>query len=373
MRRACSHSQCHSVARPTDSSLSKAIEGKVKLYSTNNLKAANAQQSQSEFVSHNREDPMTAPQWPILNQSGHIFNHKGGLHIPNTVPQQQPQLPMQPPAFQVPPYNLQPQQTQDGYMKVAPMENTRPLWQQMPQFPLEQLQTGNVQQNGPYNWPILSPNIPVYNNPPINNNNEETLPKQDMVQTYEDTAVADKKKNGKNTIASKSEAASTSAEEKDSEYDDEEEVKPTEPPPKKKVHKHKKVLKTPPSGAAVAPDNSGAEKKPIKKVEDSAPQQLKIVHSKLQMEFLDHDGDSEKPSGAVLSLTLGLSISNVFFGILVLIDPSTWVPSATGTLITIAMIVLVGCRATVVRKRIRRGGKAPYSHDADFLVNGMYL
>lgn len=283
----------------------------MKLYSTNNQKDVNAPQSQSEFVSHNREDPMTAPQWPIMNQpapashtndiSGHIFNHKGGLHIPNNVPQlqQQQQLPMQPPAFQLPPYNLQPQQQQ-----LPAMENVRPIWQQMQQFPmkpLDQLQPG-VQQNGPYNWPILSPNLPVYS--PINNNNEETLPKQDMVQTFEDTPVADKKKNGKNTIASKSDATSTSAEEKDSEYDEEEEVKATEPPPKKKAHKHKKVLKTPQSDADAANDD-GAEKKPNKNTGDSAPQQLKMVHSKLQMEFLDHDGDSEKPSGAVLSLTLG--------------------------------------------------------------------
>lgn len=294
--------------------MSKAIEGSVKTYSTNNQKDVNAQQSQSEFVSHNREDPMTAPQWPIMNQpapvshsndiSGHIFNHKGGLHISNIVPQQQQQqqLPMQSNAFQLPPYNLQSQQQS----QLPAMENVRPLWQQMPQFPmksLEQLQPG-VQQNGPYNWPILSPNLPVYG--PINNiNNEETLPKQDMVQTFEDTAVADKKKNGKNTIASKSDASSTSTEEKDSEYDAEEEEKPTEPPPKKKVHKHKKVLKNPPAKAAVVADDGSVEKKANKKDEDSAPQQLKLVHKKLQLEFLDHDGESEKPSGAVLSLTLG--------------------------------------------------------------------
>lgn len=296
----------------------KAIEGRVKIYSTNNLKDDKTDpQSLSEFVSHNREDPMTAPQWPIMNQpapashsndiSGHIFNHKGGLHIPNIVPQQQlqqqqQQLPMQPPAFQLPPYNLQQQQQP----QLPAMENGRPLWQQMPQFPMKPLEqlTPGVQQNGPYNWPILSPNLPIYG--PISNN-EETLPKQDMVQTFEDTAVADKKKNGKNTMAVKSDASSTSAEEKDSEYDDEEEEKPTEPPPKKKMHKHKKVLKTPPSEAAAVPADGTVDKKTNTKDEDSAPQQLKMVHKKLQMEFLDHDGDSEKPSGAVLSLTLGKS------------------------------------------------------------------
>lgn len=313
--------QCQSFARPTETVvLSKAIEGRVKIYSTNNnQKDANAPLSQSEYVSSNREDPMTAPQWPIMNQpmpvshsndiSGHIFNHKGGLHIPNPVPpqqMQQQQLQMQPPAFQLPPYNLQPQQPQ-----LPAMENGRPLWQQMPQFPmkpLEQIQPG-VQQNGPYNWPILSPNLPVYG--PITNNNEETLPKQDMVQTFEDTAVADKKKNGKNTMtmSKTGDTSSTSAEEKDSEYDNEEEQKPTEPPPpKKKLHKHKKVLKTPPADEVVVAVGGNTEKKSNnKEADDSAPQQLKMVHKKLQMEFLDHDGDSEKPSGAVLSLTLGIS------------------------------------------------------------------
>lgn len=281
----------------------------MKLYSTNNQKEAPL--SPVGFVSHNREDPMTAPQWPVINQSpvvphsndmsGHIFNHKGGLHIPNPITQQQ-QLPIQPPAFQLP-YNLQPQQGQ-----LPAMDNTRPMWQQMPQFPMkpiEQLAPG-VQQNGPYFWPILSPNLPIYS---VNtNNNEETLPKQDVVQAFEDTAVADKKKNGKSLISNKSGAASTSTEEKDSEYDNEEEEQPTEPPPTKKVHKHKKVLKTPSSDAVAAPEQATDDKKNSEKVEDSAPQQLKMMHSKLQMEFLDHDGDSEKPSGAVLSLTLGMFV-----------------------------------------------------------------
>lgn len=282
----------------------------------------NAQKSLSEFVSHNREDPMTAPQWATMNQaavvshsndmSGHIFNHKGGLHISNTIPQQQ-QLPMQShqiPAFQLPPYNLQQQQAlvQDGYIKAPTMENARPMWQQMPQFPMkpmESTQQNVAQQNMPYNWPIISPNLPVYSDSKTNNN-EETLPKQDMIQTFEDTAVADKKKNGKNTIPNTIEAASISGEDKDSEYDDDEEIKPTEPPPKKKIHKHRKVLKTASSDAtAGANDNDNVEKKANKPKDDSAPQQLKVVHSKLQLEFFDHDGDSEKPSGAVLSLTLG--------------------------------------------------------------------
>lgn len=44
-----------------------------------------------------------------------------------------------------------------------------------------------------------------------------------------------------------------------------------------------------------------------------------------------------------------------------------------GLCITGIMAVLVGCRLRVVRRRLRRGGKSPYAHDADYLVNGMYL
>nr|CAD7590093.1 unnamed protein product [Timema genevievae] len=54
------------------------------------------------------------------------------------------------------------------------------------------------------------------------------------------------------------------------------------------------------------------------------------------------------PRGAILSLALGLCITAI-------------------------MAVLVGCRLRVVRRRLRRGGKSPYAHDADYLVNGMYL
>lgn len=43
----------------------------------------------------------------------------------------------------------------------------------------------------------------------------------------------------------------------------------------------------------------------------------------------------------------------------------------SGILITIGLVMVVSCRTTTVRKRVRRG--KGYAHDADFLVNGMYL
>ncbi|XP_028132696.1 uncharacterized protein LOC114328120 isoform X2 [Diabrotica virgifera virgifera] len=59
------------------------------------------------------------------------------------------------------------------------------------------------------------------------------------------------------------------------------------------------------------------------------------------------DGMAHTQKGAVLSVSLGL-------------------------IITFIMAVLIGCRLKVVRRRIRKNGKS-YAHDADFLVNGMYL
>ncbi|XP_044271677.1 uncharacterized protein LOC123015787 isoform X2 [Tribolium madens] len=65
-----------------------------------------------------------------------------------------------------------------------------------------------------------------------------------------------------------------------------------------------------------------------------------------KMDGSAEDGVPETASGAVLSLTLGL-------------------------IITCVMALLIGCRLRV-RRRMRKGGKS-YAHDADYLVNGMYL
>lgn len=89
--------------------------------------------------------------------------------------------------------------------------------------------------------------------------------------------------------------------------------------------------------------------KSIKTAISPVHEQYEIIHQNMALEFRDHDGQSERPGGAVLSLTLGL-------------------------LITAALAILIGCRMRTVGRRARRmGGKTPYSHEADFLVNGMYL
>lgn len=54
------------------------------------------------------------------------------------------------------------------------------------------------------------------------------------------------------------------------------------------------------------------------------------------------------PKGAVVSLTLGL-------------------------IATVIAVLLISCGFSVVKRRHRRCGHGPYAHDADYLVNGMYL
>ncbi|XP_030384070.1 putative uncharacterized protein DDB_G0271606 [Scaptodrosophila lebanonensis] len=141
------------------------------------------------------------------------------------------------------------------------------------------------------------------------------------------------------------------------EYEDYEEEKSTEPPKKKKQRKHKKAkAKNPPTNT----DSKDPIELALEQTKQKAPptlplaaspvhEQYKMIHENLALEFRDHDGHSERPGGAVLSLTMGL-------------------------LITAALAILIGCRMRTVGRRTRRmGGKTPYSQEADFLVNGMYL
>lgn len=75
-------------------------------------------------------------------------------------------------------------------------------------------------------------------------------------------------------------------------------------------------------------------------------QQLKAIGSELDTEIFDHDGAADRPGGAIVSLVIGVSITAI-------------------------LAIFITCRMKTVGRRIRR--KGPYAHDADFLVNGMYL
>lgn len=95
------------------------------------------------------------------------------------------------------------------------------------------------------------------------------------------------------------------------------------------------------------------EQKPVaepKKSHEKHVHKTNAEHLKQNNNLDDlQDGESERPGGAILSLTLGVTL-------------------------TCVMAILVGCRLRMVKRRMmRRGGKSPYAHDADYLVNGMYL
>ncbi|XP_050423901.1 uncharacterized protein LOC126835389 isoform X2 [Adelges cooleyi] len=60
------------------------------------------------------------------------------------------------------------------------------------------------------------------------------------------------------------------------------------------------------------------------------------------------DGYAIIPNGAFISLTLGIIATSL-------------------------MILVISCRLRIMRNRYRKGSKQSYSHDADFLINGMYL
>lgn len=72
-------------------------------------------------------------------------------------------------------------------------------------------------------------------------------------------------------------------------------------------------------------------------------ERVDLVAERLQI----FKNDVLRPKGAVVSLSLGL----------------------IATAITVALIV---CRLRVIKRR-GRCGHGPYAHDADYLVNGMYL
>lgn len=113
--------------------------------------------------------------------------------------------------------------------------------------------------------------------------------------------------------------------------------------PKKKQRKHKKVESVHIKDESKAHADNDPVHEQYKMIRDS----LEVEFKDHKMEFRDHDGKSDRPEGALLSLSLGL-------------------------LITAILAIIVTCRMKVVGSR-RRTGKVPFGRDADFLVNGMYL
>lgn len=226
------------------------------------------------------------PQFPVASKDSYVWNGLSDQNvIPNWSQQQMPQFPMKTLQF--------PQKT--TYTQYQP-----DLLQKTMTAP-EQGQLKNQQQYN-INWPISESNLPNLSNLPNfpnllnhpNHNNEEVLPEKDSINVVKDTPVLDRKKDGKNLLSHKSDSS-------DSDYNNEdEEETTTEPPKKKKKHrKVNKIGKQPPEERVVA--------------KDSSEQQMKMIHSGLQAEFMDHYGAADRPGGAVVSLALGKVLKYAMF------------------------------------------------------------
>lgn len=144
-------------------------------------------------------------------------------------------------------------------------------------------------------WPIqpLMPVLPANDHLSVN---------EQQQQTKHDGTITTKKEKPIESVNNNNGDQSDD----DSSSDYEEEEKPTEPPAppviKKKQRKHKKQ------------ENKEKKEKAKKQHEQHEAaelhdrpvhEQLKIIKTDLDMEFMDHDGAAKRPGGAVLSLTLG--------------------------------------------------------------------
>lgn len=232
---------------------------------------------------HTADNIQSAAQLPLdLSRQQYPGNPKDTFHVWSNTgdsnwPQQMPEFPSKSLQF--------PQQKQQMFSQYQP-----DLLQKNVDMP----DASQIKNQPQMNWPNL-PNLPNLSNSPgnihLNHNNEEILPEKDAIGIIKDVPVSDRKKDGKNLLnQSKSESKST----EESDYNNEEEEETTTEPPKKKK-KHRKVNKL---GKQVATDERVSSK-------DSASQQMDAIHSGLQAEFMDHDGEADRPGGAVVSLALG--------------------------------------------------------------------
>lgn len=185
---------------------------------------------------------------PSLPDTYRIPQWSPDARVPQTWPQQQPQIPM----------------------------IVQPIQQQQPLQPMQQdiLESQIREQQQRPDWPIRPVVNPQVDMHPISN---PIKPPKSKVQTD-----------------------NSQDSEEESEYDeDERTVQVTEPPPKKKQRKHKKQDSKTKINKDKAKQKHDDHDKPMH-------EQLKMIKSDLDMEFIDHDGPADRPGGAVLSLTLGI-------------------------------------------------------------------
>ncbi|EDV32411.1 uncharacterized protein Dana_GF15825 [Drosophila ananassae] len=331
---------------------------------------AEVQQQQPQQQLPMQQQQQSPPQQAeALNgdERSHIFSHKGGLQLqqpangqgqlPVPVPgqgqgqaQSAVQVQGQSAPLQLPSYN-----SNQLYGMSLPRSGLyMPTQQQQQQQPQSQLQTSSVQQLQPGAvWPQTAAGVPQQQLPV--QQQQQAITPQQQGRIYATAPAVQSPPAQQQAMLPVLNAAPAPGKSQgpggDEEYDDYDDDTSTEAP-KKKQRKHKKVK----AKAGKDPIELALEQN---KQEASLPvlpvpvspvhEQYKMIHENLAIEFRDHDGHSERPGGAVLSLTMGL-------------------------LVTAALAILIGCRMRTVSRRARRlGGKTPYSQEADFLVNGMYL
>ncbi|XP_022246505.1 uncharacterized protein LOC106463320 [Limulus polyphemus] len=129
--------------------------------------------------------------------------------------------------------------------------------------------------------------------------------------------------------------------------------------PHEKINHHQKLQKVVTTMSAMHEDSlSRSSPAPNKKTEPdmsqgkSSHKERDPVISEYKMTLSDLEESSRthahQSNSAVLALTLGLCI-------------------------TALLLVLVGCRMRTIRRRFGKRGRSSLAHDADYLVNGMYL
>ncbi|TDG48635.1 hypothetical protein AWZ03_004964 [Drosophila navojoa] len=354
----------------------------------NNREDASAWANRKLITETQQQQQQQKPQ-EILNMdeqlNSHIFNHKGGLQLqqqqqqPSTNSQGQvqgqppppaPLAPQSPPQLQLPSYNTNNNAAPAGaalYGMSLPRSGIYLQQQQQQQQPMPQQQ----QPQQVVNWPqVVAPPAQIAVQQPQQQSHAYITAAAIPAPAAAAAAAAAPPPAPPAPPAQPAQPAPAAAQSPqqamlpvlnaapthdknqaaDEDYDDYEEDKSTEPP-KKKQHKHKKAKsKTAKDPIELALEqNKQQQQQQLPAPVGPVHEQYKLIHENLALEFRDHDGHSERPGGAVLSLTLGL-------------------------LVTAALSILIGCRMRTVGRRARRmGGKTPYSQEADFLVNGMYL
>ncbi|XP_052754664.1 uncharacterized protein LOC128201514 [Galleria mellonella] len=271
-------------------------------------------------------------------RSSHIFSHKGGL-LQDTEPQMpgpgQAMGAQYGPPFE-PPWPRRPWgQPQTGLDWGVGGGYARPEWSEP-----------DPRRAWPVPQPRPDPEMTVYIPP-------KTMPEMPMVYTSQQQTLRDSPKKGFDLDKKVQEVTEAPLSPPAVQPDRREETPPIENTTKKKVIPEKTSTSSkseasasrgsgaPAGGGTTAAGSgrggAGAAAGPA--LEPAA------VHEHYAAD--DHDGLSEHPPAAILLLVLGIAMTTV-------------------------MAAMVGCRARAARRRLRRG-KSPFAHDADYLVNGMYL